>query len=196
MTTDHRPPPDLDALLMPIAAGDLHMEQLAERHREGLRAACPIDDPVWDIYPVRIAGADFDREFEAIIASPGRHPFAIMDGGRFAGMSGFLNVDAPNRVLELGGTYMTPAVRGSGVNGRVKPMLLARAFTSGFDRVEFRIDVRNGRSLRAVEKLGAVREGVLRRQRVTWTGHVRDTVVFSILRGEWPGVGAGAGEGA
>ena len=80
---------------------------------------------------------------------------------------------------------MTPSVRGTGLNGRIKPLLLARAFACGFTRVQFCIDARNIRSQKAVEKLGAVREGVLRKQRITWTGHVRDTVIYSILADEW-----------
>ncbi len=102
-------------------------------------------------------------------------------------MSSYLHVDAASGVLELGGTYMTPAVRGTGLNGRIKPLLIDRAFEAGFQRIELRIDARNGRSIRAVEKLGATREGVLRRQRRTWTGYLRDTVVLSILKEEWQG---------
>jgi RimJ/RimL family protein N-acetyltransferase len=64
--------------------------------------------------------------------------------------------------------------------------MLSRAFGSGFRRVEFRVDARNARSQAAMAKLGAVREGVLRADRITWTGHVRDTVLFSILATEWP----------
>ncbi|MDX3910471.1 MAG: GNAT family protein [Sphingobium sp.] len=176
---------NMDGLLASIAAGDIVMTQLAERDREDLRAICPDDDAVWEIYPVRLASDDFDREFEAIVGNPARNPFAVRVGGVLTGISGYLNIDAASGVLEIGGTYMTPAVRGTGLNGRIKPLLLGRAFGCGFQRAEFRIDTRNGRSLRAVEKLGAVREGVLRRQRRTWTGYLRDTVVLSILREEW-----------
>ena len=65
-------------------------------------------------------------------------------------------------------------------------VMLEHAFASGALRVQFRVDTRNKRSQAAVAKLGAVREGVLRRDRLTWTGYVRDTVVFSILDHEWP----------
>jgi RimJ/RimL family protein N-acetyltransferase len=66
--------------------------------------------------------------------------------------------------------------------------MLGHAFDSGAVRVQFKVDMRNERSQAAVAKLGAVREGVLRREARTWTGHVRDTVVFSILDSEWPAV--------
>jgi RimJ/RimL family protein N-acetyltransferase len=65
-------------------------------------------------------------------------------------------------------------------------MMLKHVFGCGIRRVEFRVDLRNQRSQAAMKKLGAVREGVLRADRVTWTGHVRDTVLFAILKEEWP----------
>jgi RimJ/RimL family protein N-acetyltransferase len=64
--------------------------------------------------------------------------------------------------------------------------MLDHAFNCGAARVQFKVDTRNQRSQAAVAKLGAVREGVLRRDRLTWTGYIRDTVVFSILDHEWP----------
>jgi RimJ/RimL family protein N-acetyltransferase len=176
---------DLATLLSPILSRGILLEQLDETHRETLRAGCPVDDPVWAIYPVRLAGEDFDREYDAILGNSGRHPFAIHVDGGLVGISGYLNIDAASGVLEIGGTYMMPSARGTGINGSVKPQLINRAFACGFQRIEFRVDARNGRSLRAVEKLGAVREGVMRRQRITWTGHIRDTVVSSILREDW-----------
>jgi RimJ/RimL family protein N-acetyltransferase len=79
-------------------------------------------------------------------------------------------------------------MRGTGFNRRIKDLMLKRAVGRGFRRVEFRVDARNARSQAAMTKLGAVREGVLRADRITWTGHVRDTVLFSILAEEWPEV--------
>ncbi len=66
--------------------------------------------------------------------------------------------------------------------------MLSHAFDSGAVRVQFRVDTRNQRSQAAVAKLGAVREGILSRDRLTWTGYIRDTVYFSILDTEWPSV--------
>ena len=79
-----------------------------------------------------------------------------------------------------------PTPAGTGLNRRVKDMMLSRAFDCGIRRVEFRVDNRNARSQAAVKKLGAVREGLLRADRITWTGHVRDTMLFAILKDEWP----------
>jgi RimJ/RimL family protein N-acetyltransferase len=67
----------------------------------------------------------------------------------------------------------------------LKRLMLGHAFAAGIRRVEFRIDERNQRSQAAVAKLGAIKEGVLRAERITWTGHVRDTGLWSLLAGEW-----------
>jgi RimJ/RimL family protein N-acetyltransferase len=101
-------------------------------------------------------------------------------------MSSYLGIDPGRQVLEIGGTYYRPHLRGTGFNRRVKDMMLKRAFDCGFRRIEFRVDQRNARSQAAMKKLGAVREGLLRADRITWTGHVRDTVLFAILKDEWP----------
>ena len=101
-------------------------------------------------------------------------------------MSCFINPDAKRGTVEIGNTYYRPKFRGTGFNRRVKAMMLGRAFDSGIRRVEFRVDRRNARSQAAMAKLGAVREGVMRADRITWTGHVRDTVLFAILKDEWP----------
>lgn len=175
---------DAAMLTAPIDDGDLRLEQVSEAHREGLRAACAADEDIWAMYPTDLRG-NFDAGFEAILANPGRMPFALIHRGRVIGMSGFLNHAPDRQTVEIGGTYLEPAARGTGINGRIKALLLHRAFSSGIRRVEFRIDERNGRSQAAAAKLGARKEGVLRAERITWTGHVRDTGIFSILADEW-----------
>ena len=176
---------DAAALIALPADPPIHLEPLGEEHREGLRAACAADHDIWEIYPACMIGEHFDPAFEAILASPVRLPFASFAGGVLVGMTAYLHVDTPNRVVEIGGTYLAPDARGTGVNGRIKRLMIGHAVASGFERIEFRIDARNGRSCAAVEKLGATREGVMRRQRITWTGHVRDTVLYALLAGEW-----------
>jgi len=81
-----------------------------------------------------------------------------------------------------------PDVRSSYVNPEAKLLMLENAFLCGARRVELLTDLRNVRSQAAITKLGAIREGVLRRDRVTWTGHIRDSVLFSITDLEWPSV--------
>lgn len=174
-------------LMMPMEEGELRLEPMGEQHREGLRAACNADSDIWETYPVNMAGDAFDPAFDAFMANPSRHIFAILHKGELVGMTSYLNLALDRQALEVGGTYMAPAVRGTGLNDRVKRLMLERAFTKGIRRVQFLIDERNGRSQAAVRKLGAVKEGVLRAERITWSGHVRDTAVFGLLKQEWEG---------
>ena len=175
-----------DALRTVLTDGDLRLEPLSEAHREPLRAACAADPEIWDIYPVSFYGQHFDATFDAQYLDPARYLSAVLIDDVVAGLTGFINMVPAHHVAEIGVTYLAPFVRGTGVNRRIKTLMIEHAFACGVDRIELRVDVRNSRSLAAVAKLGAIREGVLRRDRICWTGHVRDTVVFSILRDEWP----------
>jgi RimJ/RimL family protein N-acetyltransferase len=104
------------------------------------------------------------------------------------GMSSYYTALASQGGVEIGTSFLRPDVRGGVINSESKLLMLNHAFTSGALRVQFRVDTRNLRSQAAVSKLGAVREGVLRRDRLTWTGYVRDTVYFSIVNDEWPAI--------
>ena len=161
-------------------------EPFGEEYRDLLRAACAEDQEIWQIYANDFGPEGFDASIDLYRSSKCNRTFVLFDGDELAGMSSFITIDESRQSLEIGATYYRPNLRGSGFNRRVKDMMLARAFDCGIRRVEFRVDRRNARSEAAMKKLGAVREGVLRADRVTWTGHVRDTVLFSILRDEWP----------
>jgi RimJ/RimL family protein N-acetyltransferase len=176
----------LDRLAAPMIGDGCRAELFSEQHRELLRAACAEDRDIWQIYSWSFDPERFDATLDMVTGKPANRLFMLFDGEKFAGMSGFLGVDADRQVLEIGNTYYRPHLRGTGLNRRIKDMMLARAFGCGIRRVEFRVDKRNARSQAAMTKLGAVREGVLRADRITWTGHVRDTVLFAILKGEWP----------
>ena len=169
-----------------IADGDIRLEPLAEAHRAALKAACAEDAEIWPIYSVSYDPDHFDESLDRLLARADVRGFALFLSERLVGISCFLGIDAGRGVVEIGNTYYVPDVRGTGFNRRVKDLMLRRAFDCGFRRVEFRVDARNARSQAAVTKLGATREGVLRADRITWTGHVRDTVLFSILAAEWP----------
>ena len=166
--------------------GDLRLEPLEEAHRRALNAACAEDGEIWQIYATSYDPDHFDASFDLLLTRPGWRGFAILLGERMVGMSCFLGIDEARGVLEIGNTYYVPEQRGTGLNRRVKNLMLRRAFGCGFRRVEFRVDSRNARSQAAMAKIGGVREGVIRADRITWTGHVRDTVLFSILAEEWP----------
>ena len=165
--------------------GDLRLEPLAETHREPLRAACAEDRDIWAIYATSYDSEHFDRSFELLLSRPNWAPFAIFSGDRLVGMSCFISIEPDRGVLEIGNTYYVPDLRGTGMNRRVKDLMIGRAIACGFRRIEFRVDSRNARSQAAMAKIGGVREGVIRQDRITWNGHVRDTVLFSILADEW-----------
>jgi len=172
-------------LAEPMSGAGCHAEPLAESHRDQLREACAEDPDIWEIYYISYAPEHFDASFDALLKRPWV-PFALFDGDRFVGMSCYLNIDDSRQALEIGSTFYRPAFRATGFNARCKDMMLRHAFDRGYRRVEFRVDSRNARSQAAMKKLGAVREGVIRADRITWNGHVRDTVLFAILRDEWP----------
>ena len=177
---------DGDRLAEPMIGEHCAAELFEERHREPLKAACAEDPDIWEIYANNFGPDGFDKTIAFYLSNPRNCTFVLFDGDELAGMSSFLGIDEGRQVLEIGGTYYRPKFRGTGFNRRVKEMMLRRAFDSGIRRVEFRVDIRNQRSQAAMKKLGAVREGVLRADRITWTGHVRDTVLFAILKDEWP----------
>jgi len=161
-------------------------EPFTEAHRDPLRAACAEDRDIWQIYANDFGPDGFDASIDSYLSRHTTRVFVLYNSDELAGMSSFLGIDEGRQCLEIGGTYYRPKFRGTGFNRRAKHMMLQRAFASGIRRVEFRVDSRNARSQAAMKKLGAVREGVLRADRITWNGHVRDTVLFAILKEEWP----------
>ncbi|MEO5611782.1 MAG: GNAT family protein [Sphingomicrobium sp.] len=169
----------------PMTGDGCRAERLTAAHREQLRAACAEDPDIWAIYYISYAPEHFDASFDALLERPWV-PFALYDGDAFVGMSCFLNLDDSRQTLEIGSTFYRPAFRATGFNRRVKDMMMHHAFDRGYRRIEFRVDGRNHRSQAAMKRLGAVREGVMRADRITWNGHTRDTVLFAILRDEWP----------
>jgi RimJ/RimL family protein N-acetyltransferase len=172
----------------------IHLEPFVTQLKEEVRAAIDCDPKTWGIMPINPTGAGFESYWSVACGAPvnERMSYAIRrhTDGQVVGMSSYYTSLADQGGLEIGTTFLHPDVRGSVVNSESKLLMLTHAFDSGAVRVQFRVDTRNLRSQNAVARLGAVREGVLRRDRLTWTGYVRDTVYFSILEDEWPGVGA------
>ena len=172
----------------------LRLEPLAEVHREDLRAACSADPMTWrELYVISMLGDAFDANWDRTqreMADGRTLAFAVMVDGLCQGMSCYLGISEADRTAEIGFTYYHPAVRGGVVNPAAKRLMLGYGFDQGAQRISFRVDAINARSRAAVLKLGAVQEGVLRHDRVTWTGRLRDTVMFSVLANEWPAVRA------
>jgi RimJ/RimL family protein N-acetyltransferase len=177
---------DVGGFAEPMTGNGCRAELFTEDHRQALKSACAEEVEIWKIYSTPFDPKHFDVSIDKLANAPLNRTFVLFENDEVAGMSSFLGIDEPRQTLEIGGTYYRPHLRGSGFNHRVKDMMLKRAFDSGIRRVEFRVDARNGRSQAAMKKLGAVREGVLRADRITWNGHVRDTVLFAILKDEWP----------
>lgn len=120
-------------------------------------------------------------------------PFAVihLETNRAIGSTRYMDIRPQHRGLEIGGTWYAPAYQRTAVNTECKYLLLRHAFeTLGCLRVQFKADSRNERSLRALERIGAIKEGILRQHMVVLDGYIRDSVYYSILDSEWPGVKA------
>jgi N-acetyltransferase len=118
-------------------------------------------------------------------------PFAVVDKdrGKPIGCTRYLNIDLVNRGVEVGGTWYGPAYQRTGVNTECKYLLLSHAFEVwGCIRVQLKTDSNNVRSQAAIERVGAVREGVLRNHMIRPDGTVRDSVIYSVIDSEWPHV--------
>lgn len=179
-----------DALHVDLAADDIALVRLNEGHRAALRAACAADTEIWRIYGVSYDPDHFDASFDALVGHESRMPYAIFLGQELVGMTAWLRPDWSAQTIEIGNSYIVPAVRSTGLNRRVKALMFDHAFAVGIRRVEFRIDERNARSQAAVARLGCTKEGTLRAERITWNGHVRDTALWSMLASEWAARGA------
>lgn len=136
----------------------------------------------------------------ALATRPGRTPYTVRlvadtplgPAGTVVGTSSLSDVELANEAVHLGWTAYGPQWWGTAVNPATKLLMLGHAFQDcGFGRVRIQTDLLNERSQAAIARLGAVREGVLRRSVRRWDGTFRDTVVYSILSDEWPAVRQG-----
>jgi RimJ/RimL family protein N-acetyltransferase len=175
---------------VPLAGRYLQLQPFAPDLKEEVRAAVDCDPDTWAIMPVNPMGDGFDGYWSAACGARlgERMAYAIRrcSDGRVIGMSTYYTGMQSQGGVEIGTSFLHPDVRGGAANPEAKLLMLDHAFDCGAVRVQFRVDTRNRRSQAAVAKLGAVREGVLRQDRLTWTGYIRDTVVYSILVREWP----------
>ena len=186
----------MDLKPLPLDGRFVRLLPIAPRLKERVRAAVDCDPEAWTVLSSSSQGEAFDGSWEANLGQHDRGEiitYAIerLSDGRVVGRSSFLNIRPADGGVEIGATFLHPDVRGGAVNPEAKLLMLAHAFASGAIRVELVTDGRNLRSQRAIAKLGAAREGVLRHHKITWTGVRRDTVMFSILEAEWPAVRTG-----
>ena len=177
----------------------VRLEPACDVLKDEVRAAISVDEAAWSIMTGNAYGPAFDGWWAGRMAHMQRgggpcYAVRRLSDGRVVGTSSLHDLVPEHRRVELGSTFFHPDARGGPVNPASKRLLLQHAFDSGMVRVEIITDAINARSQAAIAKLGAVREGVLRRHKTTWTGRVRDTVMFSITDEDWPGVRAGLDE--
>lgn len=171
----------------------VRLEPIVHEHRHELRAALDVDPDAWELVAINGAADGFDDWWDTVLTAKRRGEritYAIrqLEDERVVGTSSFRNLRYAHRGVEIGSTFLHPDVRSGPVNPESKLLMLRHAFDAGAIRVEFLVDERNSRSQAAVLKLGATQEGVLRKHMITWTGHIRDTAIFSIVDYDWPGV--------
>lgn len=173
----------------------VRLEPMTEEHIPGL-AEIGVGQPFWHfmVYGTMSTPDDM-RNWVLDILARSEHgtdlPFVAVHlaSGRVAGATRYLNIVPRDRGLEIGGTWYGPEFQRTAVNTECKYLLLRHAFeTLGCIRVQLKTDLRNERSQRAIERIGAVKEGVLRNHMILPDGYYRHSVFYSILDTEWSGV--------
>jgi N-acetyltransferase len=151
-----------------------------------------LEPSLWEVGVERVTTAEeMNAHIERATADPKTQAFAVRHRatGRLAGSTRYMNMELAHRRLEIGSTWYGLEFQRTGVNTECKYLLLTHAFEQmGLNRVELKTDRLNVRSQEAMRRIGAKEEGTLRRHMVTWSGRVRDTVYFSVIREEWPEV--------
>jgi RimJ/RimL family protein N-acetyltransferase len=175
----------------------VRLEPLSEAHIPDLTLA-GMDESIWRymLYGAIRSEDDMRRWVLDILSRQGRGtdlPFAVihLESGRAIGASRYLDIRPEHRGLEIGGTWYGTVYQRTAVNTECKFLLLQHAFeTLGCIRVQFKTDLRNERSQRALERIGAIKEGILRNHMLLEDGYIRHSVYYSIINSEWPGVKA------
>ena len=171
------------------------LEPLSHHHLAGLAEAVKDGELFKLWYTFVPKPEDMTREIERRLGlqkAGSMLPFTVFDAaGQIAGMSTYMNVDATNRRVEIGSTWYAKRVQRTPLNTQCKLLLLAHAFEAiDCIAVEFRTHFFNHQSRRAIERLGAKQDGILRNHQIAPNSTLRDTVVFSIIATEWPTVKA------
>lgn len=172
------------------------LELIAAKHHDDLVEATK-DGELWDLWytsaprPEKV-GAEIERRL-GLQKTGSMLPFAVIDNasGKAVGMTTYMNIDAPNRRVEIGSTWYRKSVQRTRINTECKLLLLGHAFEAlNCIAVEFRTHFFNHQSRRGIERLGAKLDGILRSHSIQPNGTLRDTCVYSIVAAEWPTVKA------
>lgn len=188
-----KPQAPFDPTPITLTGRHVRLEPLGTEHAEDLLHVGR-DADVWQFLPLPAFGGRDDVaawiEQAQTETNAGRQiAFAIlgMPDRCAIGSTRYLDIRREHRGIEIGWTWIGTRHQRTAVNSECKLLLLQHAFEKlGALRVQFKTDARNEGSQRAIERLGAVREGTLRNHMLLWDGHVRDSVVYSILDTEWP----------
>jgi N-acetyltransferase len=179
---------------VPLLGDVVQLRPLERTDRDELISAAG-DGELWKLFYTRVPSPermeDAIETFLRLRDQGTMMPFTVRlaSTGRVVGMTTFCNIDAANRRLEIGYTWFARSSQGTGVNAASKLLMLGHAFEElGCIAVEFRTHWMNQRSRRAIERLGAKQDGMLRSHQLMADGSIRDTVVFSIIASEWPNV--------
>jgi RimJ/RimL family protein N-acetyltransferase len=184
--------------LEPITLEGSHvrLEPLSESHHEPL-CAVGLDPELWKLIPIQVLDRDQMMRYIRNVLSDQEKgasiPFATVDraSGQVVGATRFMNIDAPHKRVEIGSTWIARPWQRTAINTEAKYLMMRYAFESlGCNRVELKTDALNTQSRNAILRIGAKEEGILRHHMVTWSGRLRDTVYFSVIAPEWPGVKA------
>jgi len=184
-------------LELPVLEGHaLRLEPLHTGHAAGLaRVTTPNEFEYAYLRPAEMTPQAFETYIEQRqrhVAGWHTYTMVLQANDQPVGLSAYMDVRLAHRGLEIGGTWIAKSYQGTHVNPEAKYLMLQHAFeTLGMLRVQLKCDARNTQSQRALTKLGAVREGVLRKHMVLPDGYVRDSVMFSITDDEWPRVKRG-----
>lgn len=173
----------------------VRLEPMTEEHIPGL-AAIGVGQSFWDfmLYGNINSIEDMRNWVQDILSRAEKGtdlPFVVIHlaSGRVAGATRYLNIVLQDRGVEIGGTWYGSEFQRTAVNTECKYLLLRHAFeTLGCIRVQLKTDFRNERSQKAIERIGAVKEGVLRNHMILPDGRYRHSVYYSILDSEWPEV--------
>lgn len=170
----------------------VRLDPLQSQHAEALHEVTDYNVfRYFTTWPLDDSLEAMQRYIEGRMASTDAQSYVLAnrENGCLMGCTSFLDIRPAHRGLEIGGTWVAATFQGTHVNPECKYLLMRHAFEDlGTLRVQLKCDARNRQSQAAIAKLGAVREGVLRRHMVLQDGFVRDTVMFSITDNEWPAV--------
>jgi RimJ/RimL family protein N-acetyltransferase len=169
----------------------IRLEPLRDYHAEAIAEVATPEIFAYLFPPAEYTEIGFRDQIRGLTDSGGFCLFAtvLQESGRAIGMTSYLDIRPAHRSLEIGFTWIGAQWQGTAVNPEAKWLLLEHAFEQlGAVRVQLKTDLRNVQSQGAIEKLGAVKEGVLRKHMTLPDGHIRDTVMYSITDDEWPDV--------